>query len=252
MSDDNGIFRSLFGDELASFLERCDRGHPDLKVDPYSSFLAECDEFLRAASFCESAGLRKPLELLREHSPRFLENLVCKARVLKPAHRTAARRSKRRSSIKIKSLRAELEASAEDLPPSFDAFKSAECPQATRWASIASRFDSIGCSSMASSARRLAGDYDCGELGFRRMPLRRAALILCRACGVGHDSEAEVSVIPAVDCDLTGSCAQAADSSDAFLEGFAFFDHHVILSLDECGRVLLGDRDGECYFLFSD
>lgn len=250
---------SLFGSDLALFLKGCDRGHPDLRAEPFSSFLSGCDDILCAADFCSAEGLEKPLRILRSSAESFLPGLVPKVRTLREPFRTAARLKKSRVCIGLAGICEEAMAEGADLPRSFDHLRpgATDPAEMARWNSIASRFGAIGCESLSLAASRMAEDYGLVDAGFHRLPIRRAALIMCKALGLRHDSPVVVSVSPAAAASLPESCAEEIARSDRMMDGFAFFDHHVLLSAEgpdsvRIGYAVLGDRDGECYFLFSD
>lgn len=257
------ILASLFGDDLARFLDGCDRRHPDIRSGEVASFLDDTDEIIRAYRFCLSEGLKVPSELLVRSSPKFFPGLLSKTRVLKDRRRIEARGRKTSMTIDLDQALREARRAGSDLPKSFDSYASADAAlgQMERWRSAAARFESIGCGAMAAGATSLSEDYGREGFGFCRLSIRRAAQILCKRGGVRENYGLRLSVGPAALERLPERHRKFVEDSDRLMEGFPFFDHHVLVSLDSLappqspsaiGLVILGERDGECYFLSSD
>lgn len=255
---------SPFGSPLSSFMERCDRRHPDLGIEPIRSFIEGADQVSRAADLCIAEGLHEPLKIICSNAPKTHPNILCMTRVLKEDHRRIARFEKSASSISLLTLRDEVRRLGDDLPGSFDLFRGPEAPRRLRaaaWDSASATFDLIGCASMSSASRAMAEECEPGLHGYFRLPIRRAAQILCRSRGMSPSSAEFVSVEPAVRVRLPAAAAEAVEASEGLVAGFPFFDHHVLIRLspplDSEGDLardycVLGERDGECYFVFSD
>lgn len=255
---------SPFGEGLQSFLDRCDRRHPDLKSEPVSSFLRQLDEISKAAEFCAIERLYEPLEILFSRAPKSHPLLLCMTRALKDEHREKARLAKSTSYICFSSLRSEVIKSGDDLPESFCVFRGDRDSARSRsslWRSAASNFDLIGCSSMSSASARLAEECEPGPFGFFQLSVRRAAQILFKSRGPDGSFPGKIFVGPPCASLLSEDARASLDASEVLLDGFPFFDHHVLLSLRAGDRpgsfagrdyCLLGERDGDCYFVCSD
>lgn len=254
------ILSSLFGSDVGTFLGRCDRRHPDLADGELSEFLNASDEIVRAAELCLSARLKKPFDLIASACPKSFGRLPAMIRALSEPHRSEARLEKSSASMDLGSICEEVRRLGSDLPESFCRFGSdGEMPNSCseRWSAVAERFRSIGCDSFAEASLALSSECKPDDRGYHRLGIRRAAMILCKRRSASSDSRSSVFVSPVMPSLLPAEARDLVLKSDAAREGFPFFDHHILVSFsrpEDSARdfVVLGDRDGECYFLCSD
>lgn len=257
---DQSVRRSL----LSDFMAMLDRGHPDLYREPLASFVRDVDDFSRAASICAAEGLDRPVEALMAAWPKRIPMVPSAARVLLPAHRQRARASKSIFWIDRRPLEREAARHGPDIPRSFDRPSS---PRGTHvepslfWSAASERFGSIGCGSMAAAAKSLADEFCRDSTGLVRLPIRRAALILGNMLGAWDPGSClKPFAAPAGSLPMPEWASGAMDASDELLAGHPAFDHHLVVAFTHGdsepspveGRfVVLGERDGECYFLAS-
>lgn len=256
--------RFLFGVDLGDFLYKCDRRHPDLSSPEFCDFLGAADEIARVARFCAAERLLKPLSLISASCPKFHGALPSMARALQSAHREESRSRKSPSSVSISSALKEAHRLGADLPSSFVQFKERRGdPEAgsLAWAVMADRFRSVGCDLLASLAKDSAASLTPDSTGFIKLGILKSAAILCKTRGVRPESNRFVLVGPAGGVSLPAPAEDAMKSSDCGSGGLPIFDHHVLVCLAEspifpssvlADYVILGERDGESYFLFSD
>jgi hypothetical protein len=258
------LLHFVFGHDLGDFLSRCDRRHPDLSSGEASDFLKSTDEIVRVARFCSVESLSTPLGLMAANCPKSFGRLPSMVRALRDAHRDEARSKKSVTRIRLSSICDELKKVGADLPKSFLCFKDGESiskEPLRDWMAIAARFESIGCHSLANAAKVVSSELRPDGTGFNKMTIRRAALILCKSLGISSESQRGLFVGPALASNLPSSARESVMRSERSLAGFPVFDHHVVVFLSDEGSplrpadrdfVILGERDGECYFLCSD
>lgn len=253
----------LFGVDLGGFLYGCDRRHPDLSTPDFSDFISSTDEIARAARFCATEGLSRPLALISSSCPKAHGILPSMVRALRNPIRTEARLRKSVVDIRLASILKEADRVGSDLPSSFSQFKEmkegTEC-KTKDWAGMADRLQSLGCELLASLARESASSLRPDSTGFLKLGILKAAAILCKTTGVDPDYKSLVLVGPACAFPLPSDAKNAIEASESKAGGFPMFDHHILVCLAESahipatlsgGYVILGERDGDSYFLFS-
>lgn len=250
------LLDGLFGACLSIFFRNCDRDHPDLKTGEIADFLNKLDQIHEAALFCHDRGLSEPLEAIRNFAPKSHPRLTTMTRTLKERFRIESR--SRKSFVKF---------DAGSILPSFigSARTGAFDPvvlnsdDSARWLVAHERFSSIGCHRMAAVAKDLSWGGTANRIRLSRFPLPRAVASLCERTSLSHDGLFWVG--PAGLVSLPSQAADAIQACESELDGFPAFDHYFLVApasgdappirLNE-GFFVLGERDGECYFVFSD
>lgn len=251
----------VFGFRASSFLSRLNLDHPDLRREPFASFLDEAVQTARCASFCGDNGLLSPLKAVSASAPRSHALFFAACRLLNEDARTSERCRKIPMWLDFKGLKNDPLSLSPDLPQSFDRFRTSS-GGGDAWSAMESLFVSAGCLSMAESARATATEYARDESGLAALSIRRAILILGRRLGIwSSDRILHPVAIPTCLTRLPEWALRSIESSEVGLSGHSIFDHHVAVcfldrasvpnSLDE-GIVILGERDGVFHFVCSD
>lgn len=253
--------REAFGFRASSFLSRLNLDHPDLRREPFASFLDEVVQTATCASFCLEKGLVHPLRTVCSAAPRSHALFFAACRLLDPDGRRGERCRKISFWLDFKGLKDDPLSLSPDLPDSFDRFGSSSSDGGA-WSSMESSFRSAGCLAMAAAARESAAEYVRDELGLARLSMRRAALILGKRLGIWSSSRTLHPVaVPSHMVRLPPSASESIRHSETGLSGHPLFDHHVVISFSEMasvpeslegGFVVLGERDGVFHFLHSD
>lgn len=255
---------SVFGRGLAFFLVNCDRSHPDLQRPPIKVFLEEADQIVGASRFCAENDLAAPLRLIRGSSPKSLISLGLMVRTLKASCREESRLAKSPFFFDTDLLLAQTKKTNSDAPDSFDRFRSdSEQMSAirTKWERISSDFSSIGCSSLAEVARSIGEEGSLSEIGYPILSINRAASILCGRVKSKSSFGSKIAIRPFQSRPTPDWAFSLVDVSERAMGGFPVFDHHIVVGLEseksdsertERDFVVIGERDGECYFICSD
>lgn len=255
------FLKSVFGSGLSDFLRGCDRSHPDLLTVDVAEFLAKTDQIYEAALFCRDRGLKDPLETLCSSAPKSHPFLFSMVRTLKEDFRRESRRRKSFVRFDLESFfsfekgKATSFVSAEHTPLSN--LHSSDRTQF--WAAAAERLSSIGCHRMANAAKDLSLFDPINRTRLSRFPLARAVASLCER-GASRLS-GRFWVGPAFGVSLPKAAEDSIYSCEAEMGGFPIFDHYflVVSALgdsppDSVSKdfFVLGERDGQCHFVFSD
>lgn len=227
-----------------------------MKFGDVADFLGRADQLYEAALFCSDRGLDEPLEVIRKSAPRSHPHLLSMTRVLKGDFRSESRLRKSFVRLEAGSI----------LPPShcsvhsgsFD-LSASRSYGSSYWMGAYERFSSIGCSRMADAAKDLSLEGFACRTRLSRFPLIRAVAALSEKGALKHGGSFWLGPVASVA--LSDSAEMAIRACESELDGFPIFDHYFLVApaseekpprrMDE-GFFVLGERDGECHFVFSD
>jgi hypothetical protein len=282
LSADERMISSVLGDSGVRFLQfarSADLSHPGLSdVRPLSENAQLILEMLEVCSFAYARGMGLILSSLSSSFRNVLDEVGLedpsksglRARLLKPETRNAIRKSKISYAIRSSNLFERIARNWHSLPSDFSVFErgcGGPSSAAESCRIRADRFRSIGCPDLAAAAEsslEMMGD-DCYH-GFYRLGITKACVILAKISGCSSESESNVVFLEgapyspvAVPFHILGipnlpALQQAEelpelDFKPAFDHYFAIFPRQHFAASD-CG-VLLGERDGSCYFITS-
>lgn len=251
----------LFGPRLAALLSACDLEHPDLSRSPLSEFVGAAEQCAAAFSMCLARGLTLPAEMISAGLLKFDCGMVPMARLLSDGPRRAARETKSSSWISPDPASPPHSAGWRDVPSSFEAFSEYGQPAADslRWNEMAGAFAAVGCELLAEMAARLSSEGVRDQLGLARLPVLRAAAILGKRMGP-RSAGLRPFLVPFCRAALPEAAGRAVLATESALSGRPVFDHHLVVSYAsrempseiDADFVVLGERDGVCYFVFAD
>jgi hypothetical protein len=273
------MISSALGDSGMRFLQfarSADLSHPGLlDMKSLSENAQLILEILEVCSFAYGRGMGLILSSLSPSFRKVLDGVGVDdpsksglhARLMKSETRDGIRKSKVSYTIRSSNFFERIARNWISLPSDFSVFKrgcGGPSSAAESCRIRASRFKDIGCPDLAAAAEsslEMMGD-DCYH-GFYRLGITKACVILAKISGCSSESGPNVLLegVPyspvAVPFHLLGIPTPVAlqqaeelpelDFKPAFDHYFAIFPRQPFFASD-CG-VLLGERDGSCYFI---
>jgi hypothetical protein len=276
------MISSVLGDSGMRFLRfahSADLSHPGLSdVSRLSENAQLILEMLDLCSFAHARGMSLILSSLSSSFRKVLDGVGVedpsrsglRARLLKSETRNRIRESKIPYTIRSSNFFERIARNWHSLPSDFSVFERGGGGPSSVTESCrarAARFRSIGCQDLAAacdSSLEMMGD-DCYH-GFYRLGITKACVVLAKISGCLISSESGANTVfldgapyspVAVPFHLLGIPAPAVlqqaeelpelDFKPAFDHYFAIFPRQPFAASD-CG-VLLGERDGSCYFI---
>ncbi|MCK9458328.1 MAG: hypothetical protein M0R80_01640 [Proteobacteria bacterium] len=272
--------KAVLGRDLGSFLHGLcpvlNLLHPDLQDVLGYCHVAKITQAIEAATFARKRGyVLLHQELFRVLKPE-IKDIEDKIRLMKMCARLLQRGEKEAARL-VKSTQAIDLTNAyrkwsDNIPLNFDLYvrhNMAYKAEIEKFEKQAEHFKRLGCESMCAEIKKsldvFQESFGDTHYGFRRITMTLIALILGKMHGCSISSNYVPAAYPAHLLDLPDRIKNAIGITENFPEaaGNPIFDYYIVVSpkIDTPGKlsesiadksicpVLLGERDGKCYFI---
>lgn len=251
--------------------------HPDLEKVFSCELRDATTQSLKIAQFTRMMGF----SAIRPYLPKMLKSewkeaedqlmaLRVAARLYQPGNRDEIRRTKVTQTIDLSAIYKKGQMLWDSQPEDFSLYlrnSTKHQEEIEKTQKHAERFAQLGCESMAAeimkSVAQFQGLFDDCHYGFRRLTMSGAALICAKMNGfkwisgliVRNGDVYAPMIYPAHEMELPGAIKETINHLDHYPESGnnPIFDHYIIVvphfHPEPKHMVLLGEKDGKCYFI---